>query len=733
MGNSIVRADAGRFPHRMAARIACAIRSAAFRGEGGPSPHPSPAALRAASAHEGLSPQPGSRRARGLRRPGSERRVPASDGDRDLSGTAPARARAGGRARDGLRRWSIRVLTLLLTGFVLVEVNRPGLSPQAQLATFALLGLPLCFLIRMKPDDPGWRRVLDLLGVAAAAASSGFVLYWSGFAGSTLGDRAGAESALDIAIGLVGVAGVLGATWRVIGPALPVLTGLFVLYAVVGPWLPEFLFPHRGYSFSRIASQGFLQSQGVFGIAMKVMFAYVFLFVVFGAVLQQTGAVRFITASARRLFLGTVGGAAKVSVAANAMMGSLSGSAVADAATTGTVTIPLMRSTGFTARAAAGITAAASSGAALVPPVMGAGAYMMLELVDPPVRYAEVIRAAILPAILYYAALIAMVHLHARRHPGTDPGRRGRGRGSRFAGSGGSGHRVRGGALRARGGAPRRAHGVPGGEPRARDRAADLALPPGDPSRPGAPGRRTRAHRRGGRPARGGRGVRRGDPRDGHASPGSGTRFPATVLSVAGDGILPALLLIMVGSVVLGMGLPSAVCYLLMAILIGPVIGQLGVPPLSVHFFIFYFGMMSMVTPPVALAAYTTAGIAGTPIIPAAFTAFRFALAGFALPYFFVFRPELLLIASERGLPGAVAAFGLGLAVVVLLAAGIVGWLFGPLGPAMRALALGAAALLLAPPAPDALLSLTNGVGLAAFAGFLIRARAGGRRSPQTG
>ena len=107
--------------------------------------------------------------------------------------------------------------------------------------------------------------------------------------------------------------------------------------------------------------------------------------------------------------------------------------------------------------------------------------------------------------------------------------------------------------------------------------------------------------------------------------------FRPRLLSVAGEGLLPALLLIMVGSVVLGMGLPSAVCYLLMAILIGPVIGQLGVPPLSVHFFIFYFGMMSMVTPPVALAAYTTAGIANTPIIPAALTAFRFALAGFAL------------------------------------------------------------------------------------------------------
>ena len=214
---------------------------------------------------------------------------------------------------------------------------------------------------------------------------------------------------------------------------------------------------------------------------------------------------------------------------------------------------------------------------------------------------------------------------------------------------------------------------------------------------------------------------------------GLGTRFPATVLSVAGEGLLPALVLIMVGSVVLGMGLPSAVCYLLMAILIGPVIGQLGVPPLSVHFFIFYFGMMSMVTPPVALAAYTTAGIANTPIIPAALTAFRFALAGFALPYFFVFRPELLLILDGgRGAPGAVVAFVLGSAVVLLLSAGIVGWLFGPLGAGLRAVAMVSSVLLLWPPPPDQMLSSANVLGLAGAAAFVLFQRSRSRRRTRT-
>ena len=605
-------------------------------------------------------------------------------------------------------------------------MNRPVLPPQTELAVFGLLGLPLAFLIRVRREDPTWRRLLDAFGILAAAAGCAWVAWWSGFAGSSLGDRAGAETTADLVFGVLGLVGALLAAWRVLGPALPLLTGLFLLHAALGPVLPDFLFPHRGYSLARLASQGYLHTQGVFGIAMRVMFAYVFLFVVFGAVLQETGAIRFITASARRLFGRAVGGAAKVSVFANALMGSLSGSAVADAATTGTFTIPLMRSTGFSARAAAGITAAASSGAALVPPVMGAGAYMMLELVDPPVRYLEIIRAAILPALLYYAALLSMVHLHARRNASPSP------------------EAARPGAGESRVPAPAAlvfgagfvtllASLLAG---RTVFRAVSIALVVVVVAALCHPATRPRLDSLRGALSRIARGAA---PLVAAAAAvgvilgmvtltGLGTRFPAAVLSVADGALFPALLLIMVGSVVLGMGLPSAVCYLLMVTLIGPVIGRLGVPPLSVHFFIFYFGMMSMVTPPVALAAYTTAGIAGTPILPAAVTAFRFALAGFALPYFFVYRPELLLILDGRGAPGAVVAVLLGLLVVVALSVGIVGWFLGPLGAALRAAALLSAVLLLWPPAPETLFAPANAAGLLLLGavGWWSRRRRGG-------
>ena len=159
----------------------------------------------------------------------------------------------------------------------------------------------------------------------------------------------------------------------------------------------------------------FLHSQGVFGIALKVMFTYVFLFVLFGTLLEKTGTTKYIISFARNLFRSSLGGPAKVAVISSGMMGSLSGSAVANTATTGTFTIPMMQSSGFKPSTAAGIEAAASSGGALVPPIMGAGAYMMLEIIQPAVTYVQIIKAALIPAILYYMSLLLVVHLHAKR------------------------------------------------------------------------------------------------------------------------------------------------------------------------------------------------------------------------------------------------------------------------------------------------------------------------------
>ena len=335
--------------------------------------------------------------------------------------TAPA---STGRDPDALRQTVTRVLAVGLCVFTLVQVNYPILAPQPQLAVFALLGLVICFL--NVPVHPNLKnhpaaRASDLVLAGLAAVCCGWILVqndpffeglWQG--GSSLGNRAGFETGTDIAVGVVGLLLVIEAARRSLGLALPILSGLFLVYAYVGAGMPDWLFPHRGYSIERIVAQAFLQAQGTFGVALGVMFTYVFLFVIFGAFLSACGATRFIIDFAQAVFGRSPGGPAKVAVLASGLMGSLSGSAVANTATTGTFTIPMMRSAGFRATTAAGIQAAASSGGALMPPVMGAGAYMMLEIVDPPVTYLEIIRAALIPAILYYLSLFLITHFHAR-------------------------------------------------------------------------------------------------------------------------------------------------------------------------------------------------------------------------------------------------------------------------------------------------------------------------------
>ena len=636
-------------------------------------------------------------------------------------------------------------LGVLLCAFTLVEVNYPLLAPQSRLAFFALVGLAICFLnIPLRPslkDDPR-ARAGDLVLACLAACCCGYIVvqtdplfeaWW--IDGQTLGNRAGFETTLDTAVGLLGLLLVVEAARRALGLALPLLATAFILYALFGATFPDWLFPHRGYTVPRIVAQTFLHSQGIFGVALNVMFTYVFLFVIFGAFLEATGATRFIVDFAQRVFGHSSGGPAKVAVLSSGLMGSLSGSAVANTATTGTFTIPMMRSAGFQPVTAAGVQAAASSGGALMPPVMGAGAYMMLEIVDPPVTYLEIIRAALIPAILYYLSLLLIVHFHARRMSITSVGA------SIAPAPAGAGPGADSGSSRAAGIVFATALGslilflILG---YTAFRAVTLSLVAIVAASSFSPATRLDPRRTLTGLVAAARGV---VPLVAAAAcvgiiigvvtlTGIGTRLPATIIPLAEQSLFLALVLIMVSSIVLGMGLPSAVCYLLMATLIGPVLGNLGVIPLAAHLFIFYFGMMSMVTPPVALAAYAASSIAGTRIMPTGIAAFRFALVGFTLPYMFIYRPELLMLTAtgepagwlEMLFPVAIATLG-----VTCFAAGIAGQLRHPLGLGLRLAVFGAAALLLAPgPALDLAgfgVPLFDVAGVALFGGVLAANR----------
>jgi len=602
------------------------------------------------------------------------------------------------------------VLAVALCVFTLAQVNYPVLAPQPQLAVFALLGLVICFLnIPIHPTlkDNAIAKASDLVLASLAALCCGWILVqnepffenlWQG--GSSLGNRAGFETSTDILVGVIGLLIVIEAARRSLGWALPIMCGLFLVYAFIGPSMPDWLFPHRGYTIERIVAQAFLQAQGTFGVALSVMFTYVFLFVIFGAFLAATGATRFIIDFAQSVFGASPGGPAKVAVLSSGLMGSLSGSAVANTATTGTFTIPMMRSAGFKATTAAGIQAAASSGGALMPPVMGAGAYMMLEIVDPPVTYLQIIRAALIPAILYYLSLFLIVHFHARSAEGGAAALK-----ASAAKATPLGESLMEGIVFATalgtlilmlivGYTPFRAVSV--------SLLAIVVVGAFNPRTRLSLGAIIQAFAKSARDvvslvaASASVGIIIGIV----TLTGIGTRLPATILPLAEQSLFLALLLIMVSSIVLGMGLPSAVCYLLLATLIGPVLGNLGVVPLAAHMFIFYFGMMSMVTPPVALAGYAAASIAGTNIMQTSFAAFRFALVGFTLPFIFVYRPELLMLtpAGETASPlDMFVPVLIGTLGVLCFASAITGQLRSALTLPFRIAMFGAAALLLAP------------------------------------
>ncbi len=326
---------------------------------------------------------------------------------------------------------------------------------------------------------------------------------------------------------------------------------------------------------------------------------------------------------------------------------------------------------------------------------MGAGAYMMLEIIDPPVTYLQILKAAVVPAMLYYVSLLLIVHFYAKRIGAKAqqlPGQQGSL--LKFEGV------VFGVGFFSLIGLLLSGFSV--------FRAVTLAIVVVIVV--AALNAKTRIN---------GRGILDACAKSASdviplvcaaacvgivigvvTLTGIGTKLPTAILDLSQGNLIGALVLIMISSIVLGMGLPSAVCYLLMATLVGPVLGQLGVVPLSAHLFIFYFGMMSMVTPPVALAAYTAGSIANANIMATGMAAFRFALVGFTLPYMFVFRPELLMLRPSGEPASILAILGaslISLAGILPFAAAIAGHLFAPLSPTLRGLMFLAAGLLLLP------------------------------------
>ncbi len=552
----------------------------------------------------------------------------------------------------------------------------------ALMATLGFLGVGVQKVARADGSESVFTRLSGALGWLLAALTVASCAYLA-LENQQLVARSGNPTTLDLVWGGLAIVLVLELARRATGWGLVTICLLALAYGLSGPYLPGIL-AHRGYPVTRLIEHIYLSTEGIWGVPLGVSADFVYLFVLFGAVLDVAGGGALLIALANKVAGRTRGGPAKTAAVASALMGSLSGSAVANVVTTGTFTIPLMKRAGFRPFFAAAIESAASTGGQLMPPVMGAGAFILATWTN--IAYLDVALAATIPALLYYVALLAAIHFRAGRmgiegdkELNTEPVM------NRL-------HLLLPLAiivlLLGMGRSPMRAAfwGVAS--------AFIMAL-----LRPETRPSRTQMVEIMERAGTGAVQVAAACAAAGivvgvASLTGIGLRMSELIITLSGGNLLPALVLTALGSIVLGMGLPTTAAYVVLAALGAPALVQLGVPLLAAHMFIFYFGCISNVTPPVSLAAFAGAGIAGAPPMRTAVAAAMLAGAGFLVPFMFVYGPELLLIGEPLAIASAAITGSIG---VISLAAGAMGYARRRLAGWERAIAIAAALVLVYP------------------------------------
>jgi TRAP transporter 4TM/12TM fusion protein len=510
------------------------------------------------------------------------------------------------------------------------------------------------------------------LGVASIAVL-GYILFNVG----PLRLRAGTAMAqpADFYAALVGVILILEVTRRVAGLALVVIASIFILYSFAGPYLPGFL-AHRGYEARRFFTYIFTD-QGILSDPVAVSSTYIILFITFAAFLQASKVgdyfVNFAFAAAGR----ARGGPAKVAVLASGLMGMINGTSAGNVVSTGSLTIPLMKKVGYPAKTSAAVEAAASSGGQIMPPIMGAGAFIMAEVTGIP--YTDIVVAAIIPSVLYFASVYFMVDLQA-----TKLGMKGLPKEelpvfkellkqvylfipiimliyTLFAGY----SVIRAGTVSMMAAAvvswltPHRMG------PRLLAKAFDIA------ARMSVQLVAVCACA----------GIIVGVI----ALTGVGARFSSLLLGIAEQNQLLALFFAMCISIVLGMGMPTTAAYAVAAAVVAPGLVNLGIPVLTAHFFVFYFAVMSAITPPVALAAYAGAALSGSDPMKTSVESFKIGLAAFVVPFMFFYSQAMLMQGTWLEVLHVFVSASLG---IYMLAAAVQGWFFGALGVPLRLLLL---------------------------------------------
>ena len=451
---------------------------------------------------------------------------------------------------------------------------------------------------------------------------------------------------IDRVFGAIAILITLEVTRRVVGPELPIVSIVFLLYAKLGPYLPGLL-AHRGFTVERIISQMYLALEGIMGIPLGVSATFVFMFILFGAFLDKTGVGKFFIDLAFAATGHFKSGPAMTAVLASGLMGSISGSSVANTVTTGAFTIPLMKKTGYKPYFAGAVEATASTGGQIMPPVMGAAAFIMAEFTG--FSYLSIVAAAVIPAILYYFAVGTMVHLEASRLGLKGLPREELPKLSKILKS--EGYLL----------IPLIAiivFLVMQYTPTLSAFAAIIisiviAVIASLIKKDNSFGIKEifGAFEAG---AKGAVGVACACACAGMivgvvTLTGLGLRIAELIVALARGNLLLTLFFTMIASIILGMGLPTTAKYIVLATMAVPALTKLGVNLMAAHLFILYFGVVADITPPVALAAYAGAGIAGSNSMKTGVQAFKLAIAAFIVPYIFAVDPSLILVKEIVG------------------------------------------------------------------------------------
>ena len=533
--------------------------------------------------------------------------------------------------------WWAKIIAYICIAFSLFQLYTGlmgAFDAMIQRAVHLSFGIVLVYILC--PTKRSWVKggnvhIVDLLLALLAAIPPIYILLNY----QQLILRAGTVTPADVVIGCLGIVMVIEAARRIVGLPIVIVVLGFIAYGFLGPYMPGPL-AHRGLNLDQMVAHLFFTTEGVFGIPMGVSSTFIFLFILFGAYLEKTGLGKFFIDIANAIAGWASGGPAKVAVLSSALQGTISGSSVANVVGSGSFTIPMMKKLGYKKDFAGAVEAAASTGGQIMPPIMGAAAFLMAEFVGIP--YMEVVKAAIVPAILYFLGVFLGVHFEAKKNDLKGTPRSQLPSYSHIMKE--EGHlaipliAIIG--LLSSGYTPMKAAlagiviSIATAQLRANTRMTFRDIVDGLV-----------------KGARGALGVLIACASAGIiigvvTKTGVGLKLASALVDISAGNFLLLLFCTMITSLILGMGVPTTANYVITSTIAAPALISLGVPILAAHMFVFYFGIIADITPPVALAAFAGAAISGGNPIKTGINASKLGIAAFIIPYMFVMSPAML-------------------------------------------------------------------------------------------